>query len=88
MRIRYDGKSDTMTLVFDDGDPQVKECGDGISVGYGVDGHLLWLEIREVLARSGRRDLFRRLIFEGIGPSADPLIILPRLFDNPLQVEE
>ena len=88
MRIRYNEKSDVLAIVLEDGGTLTKECGEGILVSYNGEGRLTRVEIQKAMARSGRNDLFRRIIFEGIGPSTDPLIILPRLFDNPLQVED
>jgi hypothetical protein len=51
---------------------------------YDPQGQLTRVEIPHISDTSLGKEVFRQLVVEGIGPFAksDPLIILPRLFEN------
>ncbi len=84
MKISYNSDADTLSLVFSETGVFTRELGEGFVVEYDAEGHLTRVEIPHAMSTSLGKDVFRQLVFEGIGPFAksDPLIILPRLFEN------
>jgi uncharacterized protein YuzE len=84
MKISYDANHDTLSLVFTETSVFTRELGEGFLVEYDAEGQLTRVEIPHAMSTSLGKDIFRQLVVEGIGPFAksDPLIILPRLFEN------
>jgi len=84
MKISYDANRDSLNIVFSDTGIVTRELGDGFVAEYDDQGQLTRVGIPHAMSTSLGRDVFRQLVVEGIGPFAktDPLIILPRLFEN------
>jgi len=84
MKISYDPTQDTLSLVFAETSISSHELGEGFVVEYDAEGQLTRVQIPHAMNTASGKDVFRQLVVEGIGPFGknDPLLILPRLFEN------
>ena len=84
MKISYDLEQDTLSLVFSESGIFTRELGEGFVAEYDAEGQLTRVQIPHAMKTSQGKEVFRQLVVEGIGPFGknDPLLILPRLFEN------
>jgi uncharacterized protein YuzE len=84
MKISYDANTDVLSLIFGEADGYLRELGEGFIAEYDDSGMLIRVDIPSISNTPQGKDVFRQLVVEGISPFGknDPLIILPRLFEN------
>lgn len=70
MRISYDPEVDALSIAFRETTVTSKHLADGIAADYDADGRLAGIEILDAVKRFGDRDTLRKIILEGIEPSA------------------
>jgi uncharacterized protein YuzE len=84
MKISYDVQTDTLSLIFRDRGILSRDLGDGVVADYDPARDLTRSQIPHATMTAAGKDVFRQIVVEGIGPfgPSDPLIIVPRLFEN------
>jgi uncharacterized protein YuzE len=70
MKISYDSEVDALSIVFRDTTVTSKHLAEGIAADYDTDGRLAGIEILDAMKRFGDRATLRKIILEGIEPSA------------------
>jgi len=70
MRISYDSEVDALSIAFRETTVTSKHLAEGIAADYDADGHLAGIEILDAMKRFGDRDTLRKIVLEGIEPSA------------------
>jgi uncharacterized protein YuzE len=67
MKISYDSRADSLSIIFRDTTVTTHELEPGIAADYDSDGRLAGLEILDAAERFGGLSTFSQVTLEGIG---------------------
>jgi uncharacterized protein YuzE len=75
MKISYDAEVDALSITFRETTVTTTPLTEGIAAEYDSEGQLVGLEILDAVKRFGGQETLRRVVLEGIGPTAQhPLV--------------
>lgn len=70
MRITYDSEADALYIRFTETTVTTEHVVPGIAVDYDAEGKIAGIEILDVMTRFGNKDVFKKVILEGLASKA------------------
>jgi uncharacterized protein YuzE len=70
MRITYDAEVDALSIRFRETTVTTRHLAAGISADYDADGEIAGLEVLDASVRLGGSEPLRRVVLEGLVPTA------------------